>query len=141
MATSSFSEISTYSWAPTSTYETIQSMIQAEVNQGLWANEAHIDGWCCILASPLQGANNSWLTYTYQLISDNTQTATVIWPAGWPAPSENINGQLPQHFFSNQTKSGSSTPGAIGVGMKAVLYETYASPSGQPTYKAAGACL
>jgi len=143
MATGSFSEISNYDWAPTSTYQTIQSMILAEVEQGLWANEDHIDGWCFILASPLQGVNNSWVTYTYQLMSDNTQTTTVIWPAGWPAPSENINGQLPSHFFSKQSTGGgsTSTPGAIGIAVEEVLYETYTSPSGQPTYKAAGACL
>jgi hypothetical protein len=141
MATSSFADIS--NWQPTATYGTIQAMIQNEVSQGLWANQMHIDGWCTVAVSGPIGLGNSWVTYTYQLISDNTQTATVIWPAGWPAPAENINGELPSHFFSNSTTStGGSTvvSGAVGVQIEAALYQTSAAPGNQPTYKVAGEC-
>lgn len=139
MATSSFADIS--EWQLAEAYQEIQAMIQDEVNQGLWENQMHIDTWCMIAISPTQGQENSWVTYTYHLISDHTQTATVIWPAGWPAPAENINGQLPSHFFSAGTTSGSSgTPTAVGVSTGMVLYETYAAPANQPTYKAAGDC-
>ncbi len=138
MATSSFADIS--NWQPTTTYEAIQTTIQNQVTQGLWANEMHIDGWCMVEVSGPIGLNNSWVTYTYQLISDNTQTATVIWPAGWPAPSENINGQLPTFFTSGTTSGSSKAPGAIGVQIEAALYQTSPAPSGQPTYKAAGEC-
>jgi hypothetical protein len=140
MATSSFADIS--NWLPTEAYESVQSMIQNEVSQGLWDNQTHIDGWCMIAVSPTQGLNNSWVTYTYQLISDNTQTTTVIWPSGWPAPAENINGELPGHFFSGGTTGGSTeTSDSVGVGVEAVLYETYAAPANPPTYKTAGDCV
>lgn len=139
MATRSFADIS--DWQPTTAYQEIQAMIQDEVNQGLWDNLEHIDTWCMIAVSPTQGLENSWVTYTYHLISDHTQTATVIWPACWPAPAENVNGQLPHHFFSAGTASGSSkTPTSIGVSIEAALYETYTAPAKQPTYKAAGDC-
>lgn len=139
MATSSFADIS--GWLP-EVYSTIQDMIQDEVNQGLWENQEHIDGWCAIAVSPTQGINNSWVTYTYQLMSNNDQTTTITWPAGWPAPAENINGELPGHFFSGSTSGGSTkTPGAIGVGIENILFETYAAPANQPTYKIAGTCV
>lgn len=139
----SFADVNTYEWAPTAAYQSLQTMIQNEVSQGLWANEDHIDGWCFILVSSPQGVNSSWVTYTYQLRSDNTQKATVIWPAGWPAPAENINGQLPSHFFSNQTTGSGTTmqSGAVGVSVEEVLYMTYASPTSPPTYKIAGECM
>lgn len=142
MTTNSFADIGSYNWQPVSAYQTVQSLIQQEVDQGLWANQAHVDGWCSTSVAPVQGADNSWVIYTYQLISDSTQTTTVVWPAGWPAPAENINGQLPNHFFSGGTTSSSTTTDSVSrVPTRQALYETYASPTGQPTYKAAGACI
>ena len=135
MATSSFVDIS--NWLPEA-YATIQSMIQEEVNQGLWSNQGHIDGWCTIAVSPTQGMNNSWVIYTYQRISDSSQTMTVIWPAGWPAPAENINGELPAHFFSSST---TGTSGATSLSIQKALFETYAAPANRPTYKEAGKCV
>lgn len=132
MATGSFADIS--NWLPEAAYSAIQTMIQNEVSQGLWENQDHIDGWCTIATSPKQGLDNSWVTYTYQLISDNTQTITVIWPAGWPAPAENINGELPGHFFSSETAGGLA-------GGSGPIHKTYAAPANQPTYKIAGDCV
>lgn len=135
MANSSFYNVSSQNWLPETIYQTIQVTIQEEVDQGLWANQAHTDGWCCIFTSQPQGVNNSWVTYTYQLISDNTQKATVVWPAGWPPPAENINGLLPSHFFSSQSSLLASA-GSIGS-----LSQTSAAPAFQPTYKPAGECI
>ncbi|MGH2480275.1 MAG: hypothetical protein ACRDHW_11515, partial [Ktedonobacteraceae bacterium] len=112
MTTSSFANTSSLSWQPASAYQTILSTIQNEVNQGLWTNQEHIDDWCCILVSPPQGMNNSWVIHTYQLTKNSSQQTTVIWPAGWPAPSENINGQLPSHFFSSGS---AATPKAVTI--------------------------
>lgn len=139
MATISFADISNYNWQPTTVYQAIQTLIQEEVNQGLWTNEAHIDSWCFVLVSSPWGVNNSWVTYTYQLSTDTTQRKTVNWPCGWPAPSENINGDLPHHFFSgiaNAPTSGLS-PAVIG----GAPHASSASPSGQPAYRIAGDCV
>lgn len=142
MATSSFADASATSWQPSSAYQTIQTTIQNEVSQGLWTNAEHIDGWCCIQTSPPQGANNSWVIYTYQLIRDTTQKATVIWPAGWPPPAENINGQLPSHFFSGSTSSGSTaTPQIAMINPTTLLYQTQNAPTTAPAYKVAGECV
>lgn len=138
MATSSFEDASTLSWEPSSVYQEILSAIQDEVEQGLWTNQERIDGWCCIDVSPPQGQNNSWVTYTYQLTKDTTQQMTVIWPAGWSAPAENINGQLPCHFFSGGS---SSTPDAVVIGLEVDFYKANAAPNAQPTYKLAGSCI
>lgn len=137
MATSSFEDVSTLSWQPSSVYQEILSTIQGEVEQGLWTNEERIDGWCCIEVSPPQGQNESWVIYTYQLIADTTQQMTVIWPAGWSAPAENINGQLPCHFFSGG--SSSTTEVAI-INPEVAFYKANAAPGTQPTYKLAGSC-
>lgn len=141
MATSSFADTSTYTWQPTSVYQTIQSTIQNEVNQGLWANTEHIDGWCCIQVSPPQGLNNSWVIYTYQLIRDSSQKTTVIWPAGWPAPAENTNGHLPSYFFSSGTTSSSGTSGIASINTEKALYQTQNAPTSAPAYKTAGSCI
>lgn len=147
MATNSFDGITNYVWQPTTGYEQLQSNIQAEVDQGLWANQTHIDGWCLIASLPSQGFNNSWVTYTYQSKADNTQTTTVIWPAGWPAPAENINGQLPSHFFTSSAPTTSTTsssatmsPNVVSVNSIEMLYQVYTAPTAQPTYKIAGEC-
>ncbi|MGH2509443.1 MAG: hypothetical protein ACRDHZ_18860 [Ktedonobacteraceae bacterium] len=142
MATNSFDGISNCDWPSVAAYQNLQSVIQAEVAQGLWANQLHVDGWCFILASPPQGVNNSWVTYTYRGISDNTQTTTVIWPVGWPAPAEDINGQLPSHFFTDiMISSATTTSDTVGVNSIGLLYETYAAPASQPSYKPAGDCV
>jgi hypothetical protein len=141
MATSSFEGITDHNWQPATTYQAVQSTIQAEVEQGLWANQVKPNGWCFIQTSPPLGANASWVTHTYQSISDRTQTASVIWPAGWPAPAENVNGQLPSHFFTNAPTSGTTvTPGIMSIGTEP-LHETTTAPTSQPTYKPAGECV
>lgn len=137
MATSSFASTSVYNWQPVTVYQAIQSTIQSEVDQGLWANQVNSDGWCCVATSPPQGANSSWVVYTYQLISDRTQKTTVVWPAGWPPPAENINGQLPSHFFSGPSNSSS---GVVSQNTEP-LYQVYPSPTTQPVYKSAGTCV
>ncbi len=138
MATSSFEDISTQSWEPTSLYQEIQTRIQSEVDQGLWANQEQIYGWCNLLTSTPYGVNNSWVTHTYQRIGDPTQTSTVIWPAGWPAPAENINGELPTHFFASATNTPSGGP---NDSLALPLPQTSAAPTTTPTYKPAGSCL
>ncbi len=141
MATHSFAEISNYNWQPTTAYQAIQSMIQNEVNQGLWANQIHPNDWCCISTTPPQGAQNSWVTYTYQRISDHTQTDTVTWPVGWPAPADNINGQLPSHFFTGTTNGSGATSEAMGVSIGVALFTAQAAPSSSLAYKPAGECM
>ncbi len=146
MATDSFVDIIDYNWLPTTAYQEVLAMIQAEVEQGLWANQAHLDGWCNIATSAPHGVNNSWVTYTYQLISDITKTITLIWPVGWPPPAENINGELPGHFFAG-TATGTATitpeetvSSGSGTITAQPLHKTYAAPAGQPTYKPANMC-
>lgn len=136
MATSSFADVSSWQSAQ---YQTIQSTIQQEVAEGLWENEDHVDGWCLVATSPPQGFNNLWVIYTYQLISDPTHTTTVVWPANWSAPAENINGQLPSYFFTGQVASSIQPRG--GGGENQPFYQVYAPPSSRPTYKLAGDCL
>lgn len=146
MATSSFGDISSCTWPSVAAFQQCQATIQNEVEQGLWDNGMHIDGWCLIATSGPQGSGNTWVAYTYQNKADNTQTATVIWPAGWPAPAENINGQLPSNFFTGST-SATATSGttavanAMVVNSIEVLYQVYDAPTSQPTYKAAGECV
>lgn len=137
MATDSFADINQYDWLPITAYQTILSLILAEVEQGLWANSAHPDDWCCINTSPPHGVNNSWVTYTYQLISDITQALSLVWPAGWSPPAENINGELPSHFFAGATTS--MPTGAAPTAQP--FHETYAAPATQPAYKSAGLCV
>src|SRR5260370_42051828 len=112
MATNSFADITNHNWQ--SAFQSIQSMIQKEVEQGLWANYAQPTGWCSISVSPPHGGNNSWTTHTYCHTKDSTQTASLIWPAGWPSPAENVNGDLPCHFFAG-TSTISSTAGVTAV--------------------------
>jgi hypothetical protein len=146
MATDSFANVSHTNWLPATAYQSIQTSIQQEVGQGVWANREHTDGWCFIGASTPYGINNSWVTYTYQLISDSTQTATVIWPAAWPAPAENINGQLPTHFFNVTFNTAASSnimgldSGESGAITTQPLYQLYVAPVNKVTYKAAGIC-
>jgi len=130
MATSSFDFIE--DWEST-LYQTIQLMIQEEVTQGLWENEAHLDTWCAINTSPTQGFGNLWVEHTYQRQDDPSQTITVVWPAQWPAPAENINGELPCHFFSGQTSSRNT--------LARPTFQISAPPAYQPTYKPAGECI
>ena len=136
MATSSFADVSNWQSAQC---QTIQSTIQQEVAQGLWENGDHKDTWCMVATSPVQGFDNLWIIYTYQLISDPTQITTVPWPANWPAPAENINGQLPGYFFSGQVASSIQPRG--GGGETQPFFQVYAPPSPQPTYKLAGECV
>lgn len=138
MATTSFANISSLNWQPSTTYQAVQETIQAEVDQGLWENEVHIDAWCMIAVSELQGVGDSWVVYTYQNKNDHSQTATVLWPAGWPAPAENKNGQLPGHFFVRSSSGTGQNPGALAA---IVLSDTDIAPTTQPTYKPAGSCL
>lgn len=150
MATSSFEDISEQVWEPTSSYQTLQIMIQSEVEQGLWINQTQPDGWCLIATSDPHGVSDSWVTHTYQYISDLTQTSVVIWPAGWPAPAENINGDLPCHFFaSGSTVSNTSVSTSVSTtsteassGSMAVPFsQTSAAPTTPPTYRIAGRCV
>lgn len=120
------------SWQ-TSLYQALQSMIEEEVAQGLWENQEHLDTWCTINTSPAQGFENLWVLHTYQRMGDSTETITVIWPAQWPAPAENINGELPCHFFS-----GSATK---GTALAMPTFQVSAPPAFQPTYKPAGECI
>lgn len=140
MATNSFADISTHNWEPTSMYQELQSLIQNEVNQGLWANQAQPNGWCNVVTSAPHGVNNSWVTHTYQRISDPTQTCTVTWPAGWPAPAENINGELPAHFFASTS---TTSPGALSTSIAEAepLSRTSAAPATPPSYKPVGECV
>lgn len=136
MPTTSFSDISSVNWQPSTTYQAVQSSIQSEVNQGVWDNDAHIDIWCTIAVSPPQGVNNSWVTFTYS--NSNSQTQTVLWPSGWPAPAEDKNGRLPSHFFVRTTGGTGAHPGAIAV---QVLSDTDTAPAAQPAYRVARACI
>src|SRR4051812_10610169 len=107
MPTPSFSDISSHNWLPSTIYEVVQSTIQEEVEQGHWENEAHIDTWCTIAVSEVQGVDNTWVTHTYCNKNDRSQITTVLWPASWPPPAENIHGHLPSHFFVRRSRSGS----------------------------------
>lgn len=138
MASSSFEDISTQNWEPASLYQAVQSRIQSEVDQGLWANQVQPHGWCNVLTSAPHGVNNSWVTHTYQRIGDPTQTSTVTWPAGWPAPAENINGELPTHFFASAANTSSSVH---NDSLALPLPQVFAAPVTPPTYKPAGECL
>jgi hypothetical protein len=120
------------SWE-TSLYQTIQLMIEEEVTQGLWENHEHLDTWCTINSAPAQGFENLWVVHTYQRMGDPTETLTVIWPVDWPAPAENINGELPCHFFSGQTTKGTA--------LALPTFQVSAPPASQPTYKPAGECI
>ena len=146
MATDSFANVSKVTWEPVTAYQSIQTSIQQEVGQGLWANQERTDGWCCIGTSSPYGVNNSWVTYTYQLISDIAQTASVIWPAGWSAPAENINGELPNNFFAVTFNSAASSnimgldPGSGSGTTTTPLYALHAAPVSKLVYKTAGIC-
>lgn len=133
----SFANISGLNWQPTTTYQSVQTGIQTEVDQGLWDNDVHIDIWCTIAVSETQGVDNSWVTYTYRNGNDNSQS-TVLWPAGWPAPAENKNGQLPSHFFVRRTSGGGTNPGGIAI---LVLSDVATAPTIKPPYKVAGTCI
>jgi hypothetical protein len=139
MATDSFSDIGNLSWEPTTAYQEVQSTIQSEVNQGLWANTTSPNDWCSVETSPTYGPNDSWVTINYQSASDPTQTAAVTWPAGWPPPAANTQGQLPSHFFASVAAptSGSSSLAESGARPSST---TVAAPAAPPTYKPAGAC-
>jgi hypothetical protein len=130
MATSSFAYIENWE---SNLYQTIQSIILEEVTQGLWENQDHLDTWCAVDRSPTQGFENLWVLHTYQRLNNPSQTITVIWPADWPAPAENINGELPCHFFSGQT--GSKTALVMPP------FQVSAPPTFQPVYKPAGECI
>ncbi len=138
MANSSFEDISTHNWGPASTYQALQTLIQNEVNQGLWANQAQPQGWCSIATSAPHGVNNSWVTHTYQQINNPTQTSVVVWPAGWPAPAENIHGELPAHFFASAS---TTSHGAVDASIAEPLSQTSAAPTTPPTYKPTGQCV
>lgn len=130
MATSSFAYIE--NWEST-LYQTIQSMIQEEVAQGLWENQEHLDTWCTIDSAPVEGFEDLWVLHTYQRQGDSIETITVIWPATWPPPAENINGELPCHFFAGQTGSGTA--------LTLPPFQVSAPPTFQPVYKPAGECV
>jgi cytoskeletal protein RodZ len=153
MATSSFANINDQNWEPTSMYQQVQIMIQSEVDQGLWENHEQPSGWCLIATSDPHGVSSSWVTHTYQQISDTTQTSTVIWPASWPPPAENVNGELPAHFFSSVsttvTQTSAFSPTSLSAGASTTgegntakpLSQTSAAPVNPPTYRVAGQCV
>lgn len=137
MATGSFADIENHNWQPGTSYQSVQTQIQQEVNQGLWQNQAHPDTWCCIQTSAPHGTGNSWVTHTYQHSSNPTLKGSVVWPAGWPPPAENINSVLPSHFFGSSTGGGGTAPGALSLPVS----QTTSAPTSQPGYKPAGLCM